>query len=340
MVEKPASRMLVTPADAEEFATQLGTLFGPLEGDVSEVSILAEGPLCSGRAEVHSVRPGLRLFVMNMDVRQDVHLNIQPVSSGILMSLVLDGRSGYTVQGPAGRHDQWQFLPGRNIIGTFKTEESHWNVAGGDSHRLVELQVASGRALQLLSEYRKSPQGAVLPVLAKQDGFATHLHQGLSSELRIIGHQVLNCALEGSLRRLFMESKALEILTFQLDALSSSKRREPAGRSRDERNRLEEARRIIEREFVDPPSLMTLARRVGLNDFKLKRGFRELYRTTVFGYVRTLRMEKAWMMLETGELNVSEVALAIGYTCFGHFAEAFRNRFGVTPRDFKNRRRS
>jgi AraC family transcriptional regulator, transcriptional activator of the genes for pyochelin and ferripyochelin receptors len=73
---------------------------------------------------------------------------------------------------------------------------------------------------------------------------------------------------------------------------------------------------------------------------KVARGFREVYRTTVFGYVRMLRMEKAWMMFETGEMNVSEVALDTGYTSFGHFAAAFRERFGITPRDFKNGRRS
>jgi transcriptional regulator GlxA family with amidase domain len=53
-----------------------------------------------------------------------------------------------------------------------------------------------------------------------------------------------------------------------------------------------------------------------------------------------LRMENAWMMLETGDLNVSEVALATGFTCFGHFAGAFRIGFGITPRDFKNWLRS
>ncbi len=341
-MKKPASMMLVTPADGEEFASKLGALFGPLEADVSEASILTEGPLFNGRAEVHPVRPGLRLFVMDMDARRDVHLSIRPASSGLLVSLVLDGRSGYTVRGAAGHHDQWQFLPGRNIIGTFKTEESRWNIIGGDSHRLVELQIASGSALRLFSQYRELAGygGAAPSLLTGHDGFPTHIQHELSSELRIIGHQVLNCRLQGPARRLFMESKALEILAYQLDMLSSPKLREPTGRSKDERCRLEEARRIIETELVDPPSLMTLARRVGLNDFKLKRGFRELYQTTVFGYVRSLRMEKARLMLETGEMNVSEVALATGYSCFGHFSEAFRKHFGLTPREFKNRRRS
>jgi AraC-like DNA-binding protein len=334
------SKMLVTPANAEEFGTQIGTLFGPLAKEVNEVSIVVEGPLFSGRLEVHPVRPGLRLFAMNVEARRDIQLNIGPVNAGIFLSLVLNGRSEFAVQRPAGRHDQWEFLPGRNIIGTFQTEESRWNISGRDSHRFVELQVASGRASQLLSEYLDSTPGRLHPIMDMPDAFPRHIQQALAPELRIVAHQVLNCPLEGSARRLFMESKALEILALQLDTLSSSHPRERARQNKAELNRLEEARRILDKEFADPPSLLMLARRVGLNDFKLKRGFREFYHTTVFGYVRMLRMEKAWTMLETSDLNVSEVAVATGYTCFGHFSEAFRRRFGVAPRDFKKGRRS
>jgi AraC-like DNA-binding protein len=337
-VRKPASRRLAIPSDAEELESQLGTLFGPLEEDLSEISILGEGALFNGRVEVHCVQPGMRLLVMNMDARQDARVDIHPIGSGVLMSLVLDGRSGYSVQRSARRHDPWELLPGRNIVGTFKTEASCWKVSGGDSHRLVELQIASGRALQLASQYPESKEGAVHCVLSGRNDFATHLQQSLSTELRTIGLQILNCPLEGSLRHLFMESKALEILAFQLGAPFSSRSRNQPRPSKDECDRLQEARKIIEREFVDPPSLLTLARRVGLNDFKLKRGFRELYQTTVFGYVRMLRMERARMMLESAEMNVSEVALATGYSCFGHFAEAFRKHFGLTPRDYRNRR--
>jgi len=331
--------MLVTPANVEEFGTQFRSLFGPLAREVNEVSIVAEGPLFSGRLEVHPVRPGLRLFAMNVETRRDIQLDIAPVNAGVFLSVVLNGRSEYTVQRPAGRHDQWEFLPGRNVVGTFQTEKSRWNIAGRDSHRLVELHIASGRASQLLSEYLNSTPARLHPIMDLPDDFPRHIHQALTPELRIVAHQVLNCSLEGSARRFFMESKALEILALQLETLSSSNPGERGVPNKEELDRLEEARRILDREFADPPSLLMLARRVGLNDFKLKRGFKEFYHTTVFGYVRMLRMEKARTMLETSELNVSEVAVATGYTCFGHFSGAFRKRFGIAPRDFKKRRR-
>jgi AraC-like DNA-binding protein len=334
------SKMLVTPANAEEFGTQIGALFGPLAKEVNEVSIVVEGPLFSGRLEVHPVRSGLRLFAMNVEARRDIQLNFAPGNTGVFLSLVLNGRSEYTVSRPGGRHDQWEFLPGRNLIGTFQTEESRWNIPARESHRFVELQITSGRASQLLSEYLESTTGRRHPITKLPAGFPRHIQQALAPELRIVAYQVLNCPLEGSARRLFMESKALEILALQLDTLSSSNPRERAVKNKEELNRLDEARRILDKEFADPPSLLMLARRVGLNDFKLKRGFREFFHTTVFGYIRMLRMEKARTMLETGELNVSEVAVATGYTCFGHFSGAFRKRFGVAPRDFKKGRRS
>lgn len=333
------TKMLVTPENAEAFKSRFAALFAPSEKDVNEVSLAAEGPLVSGTAEVHPVRPGMQIFAMNMEIRQDVELNIEPLNPGILVSLVLDGSSGYSVQGAAGRDDQWEFLPGRTIVGAFQPKKSRWNVSAGDSHRLVELQIASGRAAKMVSEYGEATPGAIHEILSKPEGFPRHIQQALTTELRIVAHQVLNCPLEGSTRRLFMESKALEILAFQLHALSSPGVPEPATRNRGERDRLEEARRILDAEFADPPSLLTLARRVGLNDFKLKRGFRALYQTTVFGYVRTLRMEKARDLLESGEMNVGEVAPATGYTCFGHFSEAFRKRFGIAPRELKKGRR-
>jgi AraC-like DNA-binding protein len=77
-----------------------------------------------------------------------------------------------------------------------------------------------------------------------------------------------------------------------------------------------------------------------LNDFKLKSGFRETFGTTVFGYVRKLRMDKARSLLEIGDLNVTEAALEAGYCSLGHFAAAFKKRFGTLPGQYRVGRRT
>ncbi len=76
---------------------------------------------------------------------------------------------------------------------------------------------------------------------------------------------------------------------------------------------------------------MELSRRVNLNDFKLKKGFRQVFGTSVFGYLRQVRMEQARMLLEQARMNVTQVALNVGYANPSHFAAAFKGQFGINP---------
>jgi AraC family transcriptional regulator, transcriptional activator of the genes for pyochelin and ferripyochelin receptors len=80
--------------------------------------------------------------------------------------------------------------------------------------------------------------------------------------------------------------------------------------------------------------LIKLARQVGLNDYKLKRGFRQLFGTTVFGYLHAERMEKARTLLMNRQMKVTEVSHTVGYASLPSFSLAFRKRFGVSPRSY------
>jgi AraC-like DNA-binding protein len=155
----------------------------------------------------------------------------------------------------------------------------------------------------------------------------------ISSSMRIVLTQVLQCPYQGGTRRLYLESKALELIALSLahalpDGESSPTR--PSLRP-DDIERIHAARDVLLRTLEEPPSLLALARQVGLNDFKLKRGFRQVLGTTVFGYVRDQRMARARQLLEGQRLNVTEVACAVGYANPSQFAAAFKRRFGLNP---------
>ncbi|MCE5168405.1 helix-turn-helix transcriptional regulator [Paenibacillus profundus] len=74
--------------------------------------------------------------------------------------------------------------------------------------------------------------------------------------------------------------------------------------------------------------LFELARQAGLNDFELKAGFKELYGTTVFGFLREKRLEQALCLLQQGQMNSSEVACSAGCSNPEYFAAACREKFG------------
>ncbi|BAB76624.1 MULTISPECIES: helix-turn-helix transcriptional regulator [Nostocaceae] len=149
--------------------------------------------------------------------------------------------------------------------------------------------------------------------------------------------QLLKPPFQGMMKRMYLESKVLELLALQLSQFSHH---EPAMTAVANLRPVDiekayHARDIIMRQSENPPSLLELAQLVGLGDRKLRYCFREVFGTTVFGYLHDYRMEQAKMMLAGSKIQVAEVANAVGYSHLGYFAKAFKQKFGVSPKEFQ-----
>lgn len=134
----------------------------------------------------------------------------------------------------------------------------------------------------------------------------------------------------GGVRKLFLESCVLGLMAMQFEAMDCQERDANAARKSADLRCIQSAREILDHRLLDPPSIVSLARLAGLNEFKLKRLFKEVFGTTVFGYVRRRRMERAAADLHAG-LPVSQAAAAVGYECPRCFADAFRRHYGILP---------
>jgi len=152
-------------------------------------------------------------------------------------------------------------------------------------------------------------------------------------------HQILTCPFVGGCRDLFLESKALELLSLQLNAFSSCPRGVSRGLTRQETDRIHDARDCLISDLKNSPTIARLARLTGINETKLKSGFRSVYGTTIFDYLRRHKMEVARCSLEEGIKNVSEVAYDVGYANVSHFIRAYRAVFGVNPGEFARKSR-
>lgn len=149
-------------------------------------------------------------------------------------------------------------------------------------------------------------------------------------------HQVFNCPYQGTLKRVYLESKTLELITYSVSRLSSCPGEggpEQSLRSY-EADSVRLAGTILKANLDSPPTLKNLARRVGLNKDKLNRGFHEIYGTSVFEFLRISRLEKAREILKKKEKNVTEVAFYVGYHHPKNFTRAFKTHFGTNPSEY------
>ncbi|ASC71779.1 AraC family transcriptional regulato [Halomicronema hongdechloris C2206] len=167
-------------------------------------------------------------------------------------------------------------------------------------------------------------------------------HSGApTAAMQMTVQQILNCPFQGLTQRLYLESKVWELMVLLIETLQSGNDA-PQSAYRltpDDVERIHYASNLLHRRLLNPPSLIELARAIGINDHKLKVGFRQVFGTTVFGYLHQQRLERSRQLLESGDMNVTQAAHAVGFANRGHFAAAFRRKFGVNPGVYLRRRR-
>ncbi|DAB27349.1 MAG: AraC family transcriptional regulator [Sulfurimonas sp. RIFOXYD12_FULL_33_39] len=93
------------------------------------------------------------------------------------------------------------------------------------------------------------------------------------------------------------------------------------------------AKDILLKNFVNPPSIKLLAHMCATNESKLKKIFKKVYKTTIYGYIQKLRLEKANLLLKEQSLNIGEIAKEVGYKHQGHFSKLFFETYDVYPKD-------
>jgi len=164
--------------------------------------------------------------------------------------------------------------------------------------------------------------------------FPDKIQHEVCCNTQMILHEIINCKLQGAFRNMFLESKALSLLLcFQkcntanhIDCASCKFLAKPI-----EKEKILRVKEIIMNRLNNPPTIPELSQQIGINQCYLKKGFKELFGTTVYDFVQEQRMLKAKMLLVTTDFTVSEVAETIGFSSASNFSSAFKKYSGVFP---------
>jgi len=156
-----------------------------------------------------------------------------------------------------------------------------------------------------------------------------------SVEALQIAEQLLSSPYRGARQMLYLEGKCTEILCACIEMWLAHLNADKPGEMLSARDlrMIERAREIIVEDLRLAPTIPELARAVGTNASKLKRGFKFLYGMTIFEYGHRCRMNYALRLLVDERLPVGQVALSSGYQHQTSFTSAFREYFGFAPKD-------
>lgn len=159
------------------------------------------------------------------------------------------------------------------------------------------------------------------------------LNVGIQS---VVDEIILN-TYAGQLRDVFLLAKSLELLVLCVDNYKlAGDEKVIYLKNKKDKEKVIEARDYISEHITCPPNLSDIAKVVGLNEFKLKRGFKEMFNSTIFGYLTERRLNLAMQYLRDSQKTAAQISFELGYSSPQHFNTQFRNKFGLTPNSIRN----
>jgi len=203
--------------------------------------------------------------------------------------------------------------------------------SGGERHRFLTVEFSVG----FLARHIEPKESGLAPSLKSFLGGKSVT--GVSAPIRLsYEHQQLVTGLNrppvaAAALRMWYHAKALEIASALFYQPEVTEEFFCQRHKRQNHERVERVIAILRGNLAEPPTLEAISRRVGCSQFYLSRIFSQEMGRGIFQHLRALRMERAAELLREGKMNVTQVALEVGYSSPSHFSTAFHETFGCCP---------
>ncbi len=172
---------------------------------------------------------------------------------------------------------------------------------------------------------------------ALDDFRAAHLARlslPVTGHIRQLAEQILRPppAMEGEVRALYRNSRALDIMCLACVALGEQSEAERARPRLAGMRRSERVRDFLMANLDKALTIEDIAAEVGASVSSVQRQFKEHYRMTVFEFIRRERLALASAALEQDGISIAQAAYAAGYAGPSNFTTAFKKVYGVPPK--------
>jgi AraC family transcriptional regulator len=248
----------------------------------------------------------------------------------------------YKKDEPARNYLELRFCIAGNVYCRHKQVECNackLNATSGCSEREETVDVLSFRFLAVhLSQFvrpRKSENTVSEDLLDFKHTTSFSKTLSLCGRTRLVLETLLNHSYTDSLENIYINAQSQMLLLYSLECMVGEKEVESFQckflANEADREKIVQAREILLSHIGEPLTIRELSRKVAINECYLKKGFKEMFGTTIFDFYQSQRMEHARYLLYEKGLSVTEVSVMLGYSSISHFSTAFKKHTGLKP---------
>ncbi|MBJ9978375.1 helix-turn-helix transcriptional regulator [Pseudomonas sp. S75] len=273
-----------------------------------------------GHYHAHTVREHLQYF--DCDLQFPEPLRIEKVlPDSLCVVQVLDGQWQHRIDGRLNSYTTGT----PHVLGLGERMQAVDTLAAGSHARMAGLRVAGGYLRELADE---DPSLRALVELL-DDGMTFAALPTCPIVGRLL-EQLYHSPYHGPLKRLHQESLSLAVLV-ELAAHVAG-RTAPADEAvRGQLDLAHEARRLLDAQLAEPPTVLDLARHLGVGETTLRRAFAKVFGQSMLQYLRQQRMELARTLLLQRKWQVAQIAYRLGYANPANFSNAYKAYHGHPP---------
>lgn len=282
-----------------------------------------------GGVDIISFTSGIQLMIVDTQFKQPTLFQGIVEQPAVGFGFCLNGTFNYQ---PAGIKHPFKINAGDSGFFSFPKRIEAFEKANSKQNLRIYLMLDGEHLFKLFQgdENRFYP---ILKSLEKKTPNRT-MHT-ITPAVKAVLHQLLHCPYHGATRQIFLESKVMELMAHKLEQLCPGNGYYDYPMQSSDIERMHHAAHLLVQDLNNPPDIMTLGHSVGLNRDKLHRCFRKVFGLSPFEFLRNHRLQTAMLLLQDGEVNVTQAALMVGYSNISHFAKVFKLKFGITPRELR-----
>jgi len=304
--------------------------------DCLELAMSIEPTLGQGKMLSFKLSNGISFLMFNGTLKEDLHIHMPPkLFQPICFHYVVKGSLSHFLM---NEEIQYSLRPLQSSISTNQHKrKQHIVINQGEEQSVLIIMINREKYFEKVDCYINDMPPKMQDIFNDIKSENKFLYEAnYSMRVGDIITDIKNDLNKDIVRSTFVEGKILELISYSVRQFrddNEEERKQVLLRQSDV-DKIKEAKSIMDQELLNPPTIKQLAKRIGVNQNKLKSAFKEIYDSTIRTYIINKRLDMARALILTDNYTLAEVANEIGYTNYGHFSRLFKRRYDMLPKEY------
>ncbi|MCL5991166.1 MAG: AraC family transcriptional regulator [Bacteroidetes bacterium] len=283
------------------------------------------------------LREGLKIIINDYNLKKPITVNFQIEEAPLEFAFCLSGNIRAIIENENIPMSDFSIRQGSNSIFFLPNSMGRLELYGGEPIKIISIHVDPGILNNFIANDIKNLPDSLINLIKNKRNHPFISISSMNSQMFSIANQILDCMLKGISRRMFLESKALELMSLKINQLQEIYSDKPVKVRITDKDigMVEELVEILKTDLRNPHSLDKLSRIAGVNHTKLNFIFRSVKGQTIFSFLRNIRLEKSKELIETSHLNITEISFITGFSNPSHFTREFIKKYKISPKSYQ-----